>query len=384
MFQPEDIRRKAENLYCDFLRAWLDGDSSFFPRAIRGDKTLPTGEHAAAIDAVNKLRGGSKEVHGFGYTIEWREVNSRTFGRNRFPARVLFETQGDYLRFIGRQRDFAVFADAAARLRAVFPELQGWMATNVHQLTDVAPDLDGLLHVLLFFREHPRPGRFARELPIPVDTKFIERNRKLLREWLDLVLPPNTIRADESHFERRYGLRYAEPHLLVRLLDPDLQRELGVPCAELSLPLHALAELAVRDAAVVIVENKVNLLTLPLLPRVIGLGALGDGVVLLRYVPWLVNTPITYWGDVDVEGFEILSSLRTLFPATRSYLMDDTTLDRWSALTGPGTGRKPVSPPGLDEGETAAFRRCRDENLRLEQERLLHHDVMSMLGQLRH
>jgi hypothetical protein len=31
MIQPEDIRRKAENLYPEYLRAWLDGDVTFFP-----------------------------------------------------------------------------------------------------------------------------------------------------------------------------------------------------------------------------------------------------------------------------------------------------------------------------------------------------------------
>ena len=38
-------------------------------------------------------------------------------------------------------------------------------------------------------------------------TKFVERHRRILREWLDIVLPPETIRADEEHFERRFGLR---------------------------------------------------------------------------------------------------------------------------------------------------------------------------------
>ena len=41
-----------------------------------------------------------------GYSIEWREVNSRKFGKNRFPVRILFETQDDLLRFTGKQREF--------------------------------------------------------------------------------------------------------------------------------------------------------------------------------------------------------------------------------------------------------------------------------------
>jgi Uncharacterized protein conserved in bacteria C-term(DUF2220) len=54
--------------------------------------------------------------------------------------------------------------------------------------------------------------------------------------------------------------------------------------------------------------------------RSIGLGALGRAVSEMRAVPWLATTPITYWGDLDVEGFQILSALRAAFPHTRSLL----------------------------------------------------------------
>jgi hypothetical protein len=169
-------------------------------------------------------------------------------------------------------------------------------------MMEAEPNLEGLLHVLRFFRDHPRPGRFPRELPIPVDTKFIARHQQLLRKWFDIVLPPHAIRADEDHFERRYGLRYAETHLLVRLLDSDLKHELAFPCSEFSLPLSTLADLTVRRVAAVIVENKVNLLTLPSLSRGIGLGGLGAGVTLLRNIPWLSHCPVAYWGTSMSRG----------------------------------------------------------------------------------
>jgi hypothetical protein len=370
MIQPEDIRRKAENLYPLCLRAWLEGDEDFFPRTIPARKTLDAGNPSAAIHAVRRLREESKEVTGFGYTVQWREVKSRNFGRNQFPARILFETPDDLLRLIGKQREFKLFTEAVTRLRAVFPTLENWIRPNVRALIEAAPDLDGLLRVLQFFYDHPRPNRFARELLLPVDTKFIERYQGLLRSWFDIVLPPHTIRADEEHFERRYGLRYAEPHLLVRLLDPTLESELGWPCSELSLPLHTLGAMLLRADVAIVVENKVNLLTLPCVPRGIGLGGLGNGVVLLRYVPWLKDMPIVYWGDVDVEGFEILSSLRAIFPSARSFLMNLAAMERWRHLAVPGTGRNQDLPAHLTDVEQQACLRCRDENLRLEQERI--------------
>lgn len=377
MIQPEDIRRKAENLYPEYLRAWLDGDEAFFPRLIPSRRTPDADDLRAAIQSVRKLREGSKEVVGFGYTVQWQEINSRKFGRNQFPARISFETAGDLLRFIGKQREFDVFTDAVSRLRAAFPSLEKWLRSNVRALIEAAPDLDSLLRVLQFFHDNPRPNRFARELPLPVDTKFIDRYQGLLRGWFDVVLPPHTIRADEEHFERRYGLRYPEPHLLVRLLDPALKQELDWPCAELSLPLHALGAMPVRADLAIIVENKANLLTLPSFPRGVGLGGLGHGVVMLRYLAWLTDMRTMYWGDLDTEGFEILSSVRAAFPHAQSFLMDLEALGRWRHLAVSGTGRKPGVPPHLTETEQRAFLCCSDENLRLEQERIPQDGVVS-------
>jgi len=118
------------------------------------------------------------------------------------------------------------------------------------------------------------------------------------------VLPAHAIRADEDHFERRYGLRYAEPHLCVRLLDAHLAEQWRFPCLELSIPLHTLSSLSIKPDIVFIVENKVNLMTLPSAERAIGLGALGNAITLLRHIPWLQNLPIVYWGDLDVEGWK--------------------------------------------------------------------------------
>ncbi|MCI0351061.1 MAG: DUF3322 domain-containing protein, partial [Acidobacteriales bacterium] len=157
MIQPDDIRRTAENLYPQFLRVWLDDTQGFFPRVMRGRKKLPVGDLATAIELVHRLRAESKDARGFGYSILWEEVNSRTLGRNQFPSQISFETQEDYLRFIGKQREFAGFAAAATELRASYPQLTCWIRSHVQTLIDVAPELPGLLHVLRYFEANPRP-----------------------------------------------------------------------------------------------------------------------------------------------------------------------------------------------------------------------------------
>lgn len=366
---PSDIQRRAVRLFPEFLTAWLDGDD-FFPRRIAAKLKPDPRDHARNIREVESLRAGAKERLGFGYSIEWRERRSRDFGRNSFPVKITVETLDDYLRLTGRQAEFAAFSQVVMGLRTEFPELEDWVRSQRQKAINIAPELDGLRHVLRYFQAHPRPDCYVRELPLPVDTKFIERHKALLTDWLGRVLPPETIRSEETHFERRFGLRYPELFVLVRFLDPQLQQVAGSPWPALSLPLSALMELDLRDVQVIVVENKINLLTLPCLPRSIGLGALGRAVTELRQVRWMESAALVYWGDMDVEGFEILSSLRAAFPQTTSRLMDEAALQRFRSLAVAGKGRQPDSPPYLMESERAAFDCCCRENLRIEQERI--------------
>lgn len=382
MIQPDDIRRKAERLYPTFLQSWLDGKDDFFPRLIPSDKGLDSANHALAAEQVQRLRKESKEVAGTGYTVAWEERRSRTFGRNQFPVRITFETQDDFLGFIRRRRDFDAFRDAVLKICGEFAILRSWIRSHRTAFSAVVDQIDGLIHVLRYLRDHPRPGVFARELPIPVDSKFIERYESVLRPWLDLVLPPQVIRADESHFERRYGLKYAEPHLLLRILDPKLQEELDLPWTEFSLPLREISRLSVQNAKILLVENKVNLLTLPKMPRAIALGGLGDNIVALRSVPWLTSASVFYWGDLDVEGFEILSALRSFVPHARSLFMDSDTVLRYQSFAVPGTGMRPTVPPRLTEREQGAFEICRDREFRIEQEHIPQTDVLIGLNGL--
>lgn len=376
MIRPEDIQRKATSLYRPFQLAWLD-DQPFFPRVIPCDKTLDS-NLAVASESVQQLRNGSKERIGFGYTVEWEDRNSRTHGRNRFPRQILFETQDDFLGLIGKEREFAQFARSVSELRKRYPQLAPWVRAHPAEVVDSAAELDGQLQVLDFLVAHPWPQLFARELPLPLDTKFVERNRGILRSWLDLVLPPHAIRADEEHFDRRFGLRYVEPLISVRFLDEAVRQRANLPWSECAIPLHSLASHPIAAESVLIVENKINLLTLPPIAGAIALGGLGNSVSDLRYVTWLSQLAVWYWGDIDVDGFEILSRLRTVFPNVRSLFMDQKSLIALRpTVRGVGNGRLGSLGMNLLPEEAAAFQVCSGSNLRIEQERIPQDFVVS-------
>ncbi|MBK8092224.1 MAG: hypothetical protein IPK32_09680 [Verrucomicrobiaceae bacterium] len=379
MISPDDIRKKAINLYPAYVKAWLVGES-FFPCVIRGSKTLNVDDPSGSIASIQLLRDQSKAVTGKGYSVEWVERASRSHGRNAFPQRVIVESEADFLWLNGKREDFARFSKAVLTLRAEFPELTRWIASHTAKLTELADSAEGLVSVMKYFKAHPKPGMFARELPLPVPTKFMEWNQTVLREMLDLVLDPTSIDASEMQFERRYGLRCVQPHLFIRLLDHRLMSELGLPFDELSLPIDTLATLPASDLRVFIVENKVNALTLPMMSRSIVLGGLGDGVVLFRRLPWLPDCDVIYWGDLDAEGFEALSSIRSHAPEAKTMFMDVQTLKVWSILGSEGTGKRSPKPLHLSPDEADAYRECCESNLRIEQERLPQAAVIEALA----
>ena len=119
-----------------------------------------------------------------------------------------------------------------------------------------------------------------------------------------------------------------------------------------------------------------NLLTLPDATRSIALGGLGNAVTQLDPGPWLHDTPIHYWGDLDVEGFEILSRLRQRFPQTRSLLMNQPKWARFDhlAIAGNPVTRSPTGHLSADELELCSA--LLQIQRRLEQERIPQPEVI--------
>ena len=93
------------------------------------------------------------------------------------------------------------------------------------------------------------------------------------------------------------------------------------------------------------------------------------GVSLLREIAWLQSNPVTYWGDLDVEGFEILSQLRVFCPNAKSFLMDAAAVEKYRHLSVEKKRRRVREPGNLTKEELGGFEICKRDNLRIEQER---------------
>lgn len=363
MLSPEDIRRRALTRYPDFLRSIIKR-STFFPLPIRFGKP-------SATEDFDKLRGEISALTkaNLGCHIEWTEVNSRRWGKQRLPERVEFVDEASYLRALGTTKEATRFRENLALTRERCPALLPLLEARPMDVIEFAEVWPALLEVCCYFQAHPRPNRYARELPLPVDTKFIERHQSVLSRLLATTLPPETIVQGER-FEERFGIRFDEPLIRLRLLDKALRDSLHVPFSDLAVPLSCFRDLDWQEMLVVVAENKMTFLTLPRLKNAIGIWGAGNAAALIHDVGWLSKCHILYWGDLDTQGLEILSRLRSAFPQVQSLMMDIGTLNRFQGLCIPGTRSNSPTPVNLTLSEASAWSMVHSQNLRLEQERL--------------
>lgn len=97
---------------------------------------------------------------------------------------------------------------------------------------------------------------------------------------------------------------------------------------------------------------------------------MGYGVAALEEIPWLSDTRILYFGDLDTHGLAILAECRKRFPQTESLLMDQATFDRFRPLAVTEARQAGPLPEALNESEAALYAELLRTQGRLEQERI--------------
>ena len=374
------------------LRSWL-GVEEIFPLRLPAGK--PTASQLlsdfAQVRAWKSALESRCRCHtDHGYRIEYAEINHRQFGRQRLPKFVIFESVDDLAAFIGKRGDIKRFANILKLVSRQQPDLRGWLERYPLKALTQQANWPRLLAVLDYFKSHPRPRRYLRELDIPdVDTKFIEQHKGLIRELLDIVLPAAAIDSSVTGlaafgFERRYGLKYDEPLIRFRWLDAGLAARYG-ELDDLSIPLGRFRKLNPKCKRIFITENKINGLSFPPQAHSMVVFGLGYGVSALREVDWLAEKELFYWGDIDTHGFAILSRLRGYFPRVRSLLMDRETLESFRPLwvkEDPGK-RATTDLAALTAEEYTLYDLLRCDHLgkciRLEQERITYEYLLTRL-----
>ncbi len=330
---PADIKNRVAREWerGRLLAAPLTGDALYpwrIPlRGPAGAETLAA-QYDAVRQWIKRLTDGAKIEGGLGYRLEFREINHRQLGRNALPMAALLETEEDALALIGKRREAARFHELVRTITQAFPPLHDWLARRPLRVLEHAEDWLGLLGILRWIADHPRPNVYLRQIEVPgVHSKFIERHRSLLCELLDQILlseaVDTSIARGESGFEQRYGFRPKPVLIRFRLLGGQKALQ-GL--SDLTVPGHEFARLTLPVSRVFITENEINFLAFPMVSNAMVIFGAGYGFEALAQATWLGDKAIFYWGDIDTHGFAILDQLRSPFPQALSLLMDRDTL----------------------------------------------------------
>lgn len=384
---PGDIKSHLQRIWSrgQFLAAEIKGES-LFPMAVnlrRPDSRALSECFDDIRKWIRTLEEASREKQGFGYEIEWVEINHRQLGRNRMPRGIVVRSEQEALRLIGKAREADRFRTLAEATLKGFPVLREWLTRKPLTVLDHAEEWERILTVLAWFRDNPRCGLYLRQLDIPgVDTKFIESRRGLLSDLLDYVLPPQ-IDVEEQrikNFELRYGLRTKPIMIRFRLLDEHLYIR-GL--SDLTIPITQFATLELPLKRVFITENEINGISFPDVSKSLVIFGLGYSLERLSEIHWLRSKSIHYWGDIDTHGFAILDRLRIAFPEAGSFLMDRDTLMANQKLWGRENDQHMGPLRHLTPSEQALFQDLANnrlgEQVRFEQERIPYNSLRDAL-----
>lgn len=375
MISVQDIKQKSSKWWDDgsFLSATVLGTDGYFPKEIskigKVDRTALHVNYTTILKEQEALVNASKDKKGFGYELHWKEVNNQKTGKNKFIDKISFSNQTDFLKFLGRERDFERFNENVKKILNEFPELKKWVAQNPISVVQYAKEWDDLLKVCRYFKAYHIPNRyFIRELPIQIHTKFIERNENIIDKLL-VELIPERINLDGKDFCSKFFLKQKERLIRIRILCAELKNSFAYE--DFAVRLSDFKKQAVQCKNIFLTENEMNFLTLPELKDSIAIWSGGGfNVANIANISWLEERSIYYWGDLDAAGLLILQQLKTYYPNSQSLMMDRSTFDQFYK-EGKANKKLPNSSfksQILQEQELFAF--LNEGMLRLEQEHI--------------
>lgn len=315
------------------------------------------------------------------FDLDHQIRRTRTIGDTPVPVRACIPTFDRLCAVLGMR-------DEVASLDRVLDRTTTWVATDesrmpilqwIREHPQTAIDNDEvwgqILDVISWITDDRRDRAVLdlRHLDVPgVDTKFVDRHRKLLGRLLELVVPADRMDRGARSFAGRFGFRERSSYVRFRLLDS--VPELPVAITEAELRVEELAGLPLSVATVFVVENRATYLAIPPVPNSMAIFGEGFGVTVLDQIPWLSGCEVVYWGDIDTHGFAILDRLRQRLPTVKSILMDrPTLLDHLDHIV---VEERPTDArlDALTDHESALYRDLIEDrfghSVRLEQERI--------------
>ena len=278
-----------------------------------GTNYLIANEVLAGLDKVNLVKGPLKEHE--------RKIKA-PYGSFRCFQLQLSRIQAPLYPNLGSNQ---------AKLSLRNQGLNEYIKTHARSIAQIGADFWVIVQLVDYLASLKRtPHIYVRQVSLPLmDTKFIERNYRMIDELLILCLPKERdlqecepLESDKqgykksrsfSDFVKRWGFANKKEMIRWRMLDPKMSSSLYEGAGSMIdsiVPIDVLAHLKLNFEHVIICENEVCYLNLPAITNSIAIFGSGYKVGLLSELPWLKDKDIIYWGDIDTHGFNILNSFR--------------------------------------------------------------------------
>jgi hypothetical protein len=325
------------------------------------------------------------------FEIEHRVVRGRSIGASRVPARTHIRTFDQLCKVLGTADQVKALDCLLEMTSERRPELVDWARQHPLQLLEHEDAWERILATISWIGAHDTRHMYLRQMDVGgVDTKFVEGHHRLITKLLQVygvedggLAEPGSGAGAVPDFARRFGFLAKPSYVRLRFLDPE-RSPFPRGISEVTMRSDELAGFDVRAETVFVIENEVSYLAIPEMPCAVAVFGSGFRSAGLGELPWLADTEVVYWGDIDTHGYDILSRLRALLPKVSSILMDHHTLlshqEHWTVEPSP-THR---ALDHLTESEQAVYQDLVQDvygrGIRLEQERVRYHAVEKALA----
>jgi len=368
-FDKNDIVSKAYKLYqsgkvfVDYMES-----ETMFPFVIN----LKRVKQSDIQSDYSTIFKESEELVKSNLDLTCKAFEFKNIGVQTLPISVHFTCREIFLSLIDKNEEFKLFVEVYEKLTCKYPQIKKILIKKPNLIIQNSTIWDELMAISDFFVNNTKPNIYIRELSIEgIDTKFIENNKKVIDILLSQILSDfdkDITSLKEFGFEKKYYLKYPLPMLRFRILDKNL---LLSGLDDLSISIEAFKKLNLTCKRVFIVENKITTLSFPKMKDAIVIFGSGYGVHLLKEVQWLHNKELYYWGDIDVDGFAILSQIRGYFPKIVSLFMNEEVVNRFGTLSVIIQERTFLKKlENLDIDEQKLYQEIQEKKFRLEQERI--------------
>lgn len=159
MLNPAEILETALRKWPSVLRAEATGENPF-------PLQIPFGRPKTTDDfAILKREIATLAEARLPWRVEWEEIHTRKWGRQRWPIRVAFDSADTLAAALNRSEQLQRVRAAIRSAREVCPALEPWLRLEADHIVEHLDDWSGLISVCQFFDNNPQPRCFPRQVP---------------------------------------------------------------------------------------------------------------------------------------------------------------------------------------------------------------------------